>query len=143
MAQNGFRGSPEIGGSRLPDRDPRRSGRGGRPGNLPGDDRNERDPVRPSEPLAPTDPLAVLDRRIQEFLGGGPAIDPNDPGRRNPPRRPSDEESDRRIGPVSKPEEEDLLIPGDPDNLGARGRRRRTQEDVSQSPVLRRGLLGV
>lgn len=144
MAQNSFRGSPEIGGSRLPDRDPKRSGRsGGRPGNLPGDDRNERDPVRQSEPLAPTDPLAMLDRKIQEFLGGGPALDPNDPSRRNPPRRPSDEEFDRPIGPTSTSEEEEPLLPGDPNDLGARGHRRRAKDDVTQSPVLRRGLLGV
>lgn len=113
-----------------------------RPG-TPGDDRNERDPVRVSAPLAEEDPLAKLDRTIQEFLGGGPAIDPNEPSRRNPPRRPSDEENDRRLEPVLRPSEEEPLVPGDPNDLGARGRRRRTLDDGQESPVLRRGLLGV
>lgn len=110
----------------------------------PGDDRNEGDPVRESAPLAEDDPLAKLDRTIQEFLGGGPAIDPNEPSRRNPPRRPSDEENDRRLIPVTRPnEEEEPLLPGDPSDLGARGRRRRTRDDGQESPVMRRGLLGV
>ncbi len=65
-----------------------------------------------------------------------------------PTERPGTLSPSDRSDPVLRPrlpaEEEDLpIIPGDPDDLGARGRRRRIQDDRNPSPVLRRGLLGV
>lgn len=47
------------------------------------------------------------------------------------------------LRPNRQPEEEEIIIPGDPDDLGERARRRRSRDDVNTSPVLRRGLLGV
>lgn len=61
------------------------------------------------------------------------------PGGLSPSDRPV-----RLLRPGPPAEEEDPpILPGDPDELGARGRRRRTQDDRNPSPVLRRGLLGV
>lgn len=57
-----------------------------------------------------------------------------------------DREIERRDERPLRPapaEEEEVIIPGDPNDLGERGRRRRQEDDRDASPVLRRGLLGV
>lgn len=57
-------------------------------------------------------------------------------------RNPRDDDL-RPLRPVSSPAEEEEIIPGNPDDLGARGKRRGSKDEVNASPVLRRGLLGV
>lgn len=68
-------------------------------------------------------------------------FDPQNPGERRHHRNPNDDE---RPPPSLKSQEEEApIIPGDPNDLGARGARRRSKDDINASPVLRRGLLGV
>lgn len=84
--------------------------------------------------------LRALEDKIDEILGGPPRGGEGSGGQiQGPegrePRRPSP-------GPPRE-EEAPALLPGDPNDLGARGRRRRAQDDTTPSPILRRGLLGV
>lgn len=58
------------------------------------------------------------------------------------PRRERDEDRQRPRSLRPAPEEEEI-VPGNPDDLGARGKRRRTIDEVNNPPLLRRGLLGV
>lgn len=114
---------------------PRRSGL-----DLPGDDGNERDPTR-------TTGIGLLDA-MNEFLQ-----QPQQPQDITAPtertasriRPPNDELNAGLFRPTRAPEEEEpeIIVPGNPDDLGERGRRRRTRDGVNSSPVLRRGLLGV
>lgn len=91
-----------------------------------------------------TDTLDEWSNDIQEALGGDaqditvPTERPFDGAHR---RNPNDEV--RSPPPLKPPEEDEPIIPGDPNDLGARGRRRGTRDAVNASPVLRRGLLGV
>lgn len=96
------------------------------------------------DPLGdPTQPPGFLERAdaaIQEALSGTPGDDrittPND---RAPDRGPDIPLPERR----SRDDDEEVIIPGDPNDLGARAQRRRREDDDTPSPVLRRGLLGV
>lgn len=93
------------------------------------------------------DSLTRTHKEIQAALSG-PSQDITTPTEREvrPGRRNPNDEGASLLGQgltPRPPEEEDPIIPGDPSNLGARGRRRRGQDAVTASPVLRRGLLGV
>lgn len=146
--RTGFEGSPEVGGK---DKERRREVKGPL-----GPERTQRDrgPDRdddrdPSEPKGLLEALGDLDLRaadeaIQRSIAPGEPLDFNDPNRRPGPRQSNDE----RVGLFGRPlappkDEEPPILPGDPDDLGERGRRRRTRNDGRASPVLRRGLLGV
>ena len=103
------------------------------------------------EPTAPTrglieqaeDFLTRTHKEIQAALSG-PAQDITPPTERPGRRPPNDDRPGGLLRPPPAPEEEEPpIIPGDPSNLGARGRRRRSENDSNASPVLRRGLLGV
>lgn len=100
---------------------------------------DDRDPTRRRQELEPGSPLANLDQAITEFLSGGVALDPNDPGRLTPRRGPRDEDSQLR---PPGDDDEPPLVRGDPEALGDRALRRCLDTDAA-SPVLRRGLLGV
>ena len=77
-----------------------------------------------------------------EDLSGPPSVNRPAPTERAGLRAPNEEER-LRLRPQVAEEEAPALQPGDPDNLGERGRRRRREDDDTPSPVLRRGLLGV
>lgn len=102
--------------------------------------------AEPTEPKGLLEALGDLDLRaadeaIQRGVAPGEPLPFDDPSRRPGRRNPNDEER-----PALKPvvaEEEEPVLSGDPLNLGARGNRRRTQNGVNASPVLRRGLLGL
>lgn len=84
--------------------------------------------------------LDQTDKEIRAALGADPFHESFRPG----PRAPNDERPGlfgQNLSP--RPAEEEEFIPGDPTNLGTRGRRRRTTDDVNASPVMRRGLLGI
>ena len=124
----GLGGSDRPGGRGRDDSDRPRSDR------FPGDD--DRDPTRKTG-------IGFLDAAEAFFQ------QPQDPPSIvAPTERPGSLSPSDRSAPVLRPrppaeEEDPPIVPGDPDDLGARGRRRRTQDDRNPSPVLRRGLLGV
>lgn len=105
-------------------------------------DRPRRDPggfLGEGPEIDPTAPRGFLDGIIQDALAGPPQGGQRPGGQRQGP------ESREPRRPTLRPEEESppALLPGNPDDLGARGRRRRREDDDTPSPVLRRGLLGV
>lgn len=112
-----------------------------RTNDLPGGDINGDDGFLPRDPTRDTG-LGLLD--AADIALHDRKQTPQDitvPTERTDRRNPNDDE---RPPPALKPPEEDEpIIPGDPDDFGARGRRRGTRDDVNASPVLRRGLLGV
>lgn len=102
---------------------------------------DERDPTEPAKGLIEQaqDFLTRTDKEIRAALGADPFQESFRPG----PRAPNDEQERSLVAPRPPKDEEPLIVPGDPDDLGERGRRRRTRDGVNTSPVLRRGLLGV
>lgn len=85
--------------------------------------------------------LEQIDLDIRKSLGADPFQDSFRP---SPRRAGSGDERPNFLNRLAPPPvEEEVILPGDPSNLGARGRRRRNVLDVDQSPVRRRGLLGV
>lgn len=103
-----------------------------------GNDGDEPDPTRKTG-------IGFLDAAEDFFQQSQIPQDITPPTERNGPgfRPPNDELNPGLRFPIKPPEEEMPIVPGDPDDLGERGRRRRRRDDVSTSPVLRRGLLGV
>lgn len=103
---------------------------------------NSGDPTKPEPGLLEQaeDFLTRTHKEIQAALSGT-AQDITTPTER--PGRNSNDERLRLLGAGAARPEEEEIIPGDPSNLGARGRRRRTEDRINSSPVLRRGLLGV
>lgn len=100
---------------------------------------NESDPTRRSG-------IGFLDAADESFQQPQTPQDITPPTERTGPgfNPPNDELNPRLLFPVKPPEEEEpQTIPGDPDDLGERARRRRSRDDGNASPVLRRGLLGV
>ena len=141
----GMAESPEVGGK---DRDRKKPTEKNR-GPLTRDNDNPREESDPrktgigmldavddflQQKQTPGDPNIPTERSVDGF-------DPQTPEARRHHRNPNDDQRPAR--PVLKPPEEEPIIPGDPSNLGARGRRRGARDDVNASPVLRRGLLGV
>lgn len=110
-------------------------GRRGGPGPEGAENTKGKPKLKPQEPST----LEQLDEDIREFLGADPFEDSFRPAR----RRPNDEGPDILGQGLRPPAEEEVIVPGDPSNLGARAGRRRKVLEVEQSPVLRRGLLGV
>ena len=126
-------GSMERGVQGTGERRPRTEPRG-----FLGDERNddERDPTR-------TTGIGFLDAAdafLQQPQTPQDVTTPTErPGNRELADRPR-----QPLRSVRPPEEEEPpILPGNPNDLGARGRRRRRQDDDTPSPVLRRGLLGV
>lgn len=140
--------NPEMGGSRDRRKEQQRISRdrsnvkdrdrkGG--SDLPGDDSNERDPTRKTG-------IGFLDAADTFFQQPQTPQDITPPTERTGDgfRPPNDELNPGLQFPIKPPEEEvPPIVPGDPDDLGERGRRRRSRDNVNTSPVLRRGLLGV
>lgn len=146
MVRTGFESSPEIGG-RDPDRKramPESDNRRPRTDLAPNRD-DEREPTVNRGLLNSIEnELRAADKAIQRALAPGEPLDFADLSRRPERRPPNDELNTGVFRPAKPPEEEEpRILPGDPDDLGERGRRRRTRDDVNSSPVLRRGLLGV
>lgn len=107
----------------------------------PGVDLGAGDPTLNERGLVPGSTLDRLDRQIQGLFSGEPqdiTIPTELPG-----MRPPNDEERGFLGPPPGPDEEEPLFPGDPNDLGARARRRRTIDEVNNPPLLRRGLLGV
>lgn len=95
-----------------------------------------------------TAPIGLVGKALNAVadLAGVDSLQPTRPPPTEDPNRnvPNDDERFRLFGvPIPQAEEELPIVPGDPDDLGERGRRRRTRDDATASPVLRRGLLGV
>ena len=105
---------------------------------------NERDDP-PGDPTRKTG-IGFLDAVDDFFQQSQTPQDITPPTERTGPgfNPPNDELNAGLLFPVKPPEEEEPpIVPGDPDDLGERERRRRSRDDVNASPVLRRGLLGV
>lgn len=111
------------------------TGRGGRNGPEGAETTKGKPELKPQEPST----LEKLDEDIRDVLGA----DPFEPSIRPPPRQPNDERPNALGQGLRPPAEEEVIVPGDPSNLGARARRRRNVLEVDPSPVARRGLLGV
>lgn len=128
---NAFSGSPEVGGR---DRDRKRATpevvedrprAGASLGEGP-----ENEPV--------VNPRGLLDQ-AQSAIEESPVLGSPRGGR----EIESGGDRDRPLAPPPREEVVPPLLPGDPNDLGARGRRRRREDEDFSSPVLRRGLLGV
>lgn len=124
-----FSRSPEVGGRdrdrRAPASETDKSRPRREPGGFLGSDDDNRDPTRTDGLLDRAFTAIAEDpfpRPVAREIGGSRESRPAEKG-------PSDEE--------------EVILPGDPNDLGARGRRRRREDDDTPSPVLRRGLLGV
>jgi hypothetical protein len=86
--------------------------------------------------------LDSADKAIQETFSG-PAQDIVTPQERPGLRPAADPRQRRLLGSAPEEEEEAPILAPDPENLGERGRRRRTQNTADGSPIFQRGLLGV
>ncbi len=106
------------------------------------------DPNRDSDDgsFGGTDPTGIrgflkdAEGAINDFFAGPPQ---GGPGTGGSVQGPENNQPRPILRPNRPPKEEEVIIPGDLDDLGERGRRRRSSDDVNTSPVLRRGLLGV
>lgn len=86
--------------------------------------------------------LDSADKAIQRMFSGE-AQDIETPQERTGLRPAADPRQRRLLGSAPEEEEEAPILAHDPENLGERGRRRRTQNTADGSPIFQRGLLGV
>ena len=136
---NGFQGSPEVGGRDRDRKAPAEEGGQGRRRNddpdKEGDNTSVPAGLLSEEGGASTSaPLGLSDSALEAIETAslsGPAAQT---------RESPDHEF---FGTPAPEEEEPVLLPGNPSNMGARAARRRKEDDDTPSPILRRGLLGV
>ena len=144
MARN-----PEMGGGRAKSGSLERGVQGVRPSRPrrepPGSVGNDGEPTESRGLLESVeDSLNKTHLAVQDAFSGPPSVTRPQPTERSG-RRPPNDERPGLLGQGVRPpsNDEEVIVPGDPSNLGARGRRRRTVDQVNNPPLLRRGLLGV